>query len=377
MDGLNNIIIAGAGLAGLTSAIHLSKLGYHVTLIDKNEFPKHKVCGEYISNEVLPYLTWLGINPEELHPAHLSKISFSTGTGKVINSNLPLGGFGISRYALDQFLYKKALSQHCVFIQETVNEIDFNDDEFSVTLSNNQTLKAKIVIGAFGKRSNIDQQLHRKFIQKKSPWLAVKGHYKGIFSDDVVGLHNFKGGYCGVSKVENDTINICYLADFETFKRYKNINAYQQAVLYKNPLLRTIFENATPLFEKPLTISQISFDQKQCVENHVLMIGDTAGLIHPLCGNGMAMAIHSAKIASELISKYFNGEIKLREELEKQYVNTWNTNFKSRLRIGRFLGNLLQKQTLSEIMMRFVTLFPSLLPKIISRTHGKLITIPE
>ena len=377
METGKKVIIAGAGLAGLTSAIHLSRLGHQVTLIDKNEFPKHKVCGEYISNEVLPYLDWLGIDPESLHPAHISKIIFSTGTGKIINGNLPLGGFGVSRYSLDHFLYEKALSQNCKVLHETVTAIDFSDDEFSVSLSNNEVLKAAIVIGAFGKRSNIDQKLHRRFITKKSPWLAVKGHFKGNFSDDVVGLHNFKGGYCGVSKVENDTINICYLADFKTFKTYKNIDEYQKAVLYKNPILQSIFENATPLFEKPLTISQISFDRKPCVENHVLMIGDTAGLIHPLCGNGMAMAIHSAKIVSELVAKYCTGEIASRQTLEQEYEKEWNREFKSRLRIGRLLGNLLQKQNLSELMMRFVTLFPSVFPKIISRTHGKLITIPQ
>ncbi|HMI07896.1 MAG TPA: NAD(P)/FAD-dependent oxidoreductase [Flavobacterium sp.] len=373
----NKVIIAGGGLAGLTSAIHLSKLGHQVTLIDKSDFPKHKVCGEYISNEVLPYLDWLGVNPEALHPTHISKIVFSTGTGKIINGNLPMGGFGVSRYALDYFLYQKAVSQNCTFISETVNEINFGNDKFEVLLSNDEKLDADIVIGAFGKRSNIDQKLHRNFIQKKSPWLAVKGHFKGNFSDDMVGLHNFKGGYCGVSKVEDDTINICYLADFLTFKEYKNIDDYQKQVLYKNPQLKAIFENSEPVFEKPMTISQISFDRKECVENHVLMIGDTAGLIHPLCGNGMAMAIHSAKIVSELVSKYLTREITSRDNLEKAYSREWNSHFKSRLRIGRFLGNLLQKQNLSEVMMRFVALFPSLLPRIISQTHGKLITAPK
>lgn len=373
----NKVIIAGGGLAGLTSAIHLSKLGHQVTLIDKGDFPKHKVCGEYISNEVLPYLDWLDVNPETLHPTHISKIIFSTGTGKIINGNLPMGGFGVSRYALDYFLYQKAMAQKCTFISETVTGIHFENDRFEVLLSNDEKLDADIVIGAFGKRSNIDQKLHRNFIQKKSPWLAVKGHFKGDFSDDMVGLHNFKGGYCGVSKVEDDTINICYLADFLTFKKYRNTDDYQKQVLYKNPQLKAIFENSEAVFEKPMTISQISFDRKECVENHVLMIGDTAGLIHPLCGNGMAMAIHSAKIASELVSKYLTHEITSRDNLEKTYSREWNSHFKSRLRIGRFLGKLLQQQNLSEVMMRFVALFPSLLPRIISQTHGKLITVPK
>jgi flavin-dependent dehydrogenase len=369
------IIIIGGGLAGLTAAIHLSKLGLQVIVIEKNEYPKHKVCGEYISNEVLPYLNWLGLNILDLKPTNINKLEFSTTTGKTIKSTLPLGGFGISRYVLDNYLYQKALANGCEIIQDTVDAIDFDNDQFNVTTSNNTVLKSKIVIGAFGKRSNIDLKISRNFIQKKSPWLAVKAHYVADFPDDLVGLHNFKGGYCGVSKVENNVVNICYLADYKTFKKFKNITEYQNTVLAQNPHLRAIFEKSVLLFEKPLTISQISFDKKKAVENHILMIGDTAGLIHPLCGNGMAMAIHSAKIVSELIEKYYNNEINSRIELEEKYIQEWEFNFRKRVRMGQFLSILLQKQKLSRILLQVLVLFPFLLPIIIRKTHGKTILI--
>jgi len=377
MEQSNQIIIIGGGLSGLTAAIHLSKNGFGVTIIDKNSYPRHKVCGEYISNEVLSYLNWLDIYPETLNPTQIKNLNFSTKSGKTITANLPMGGFGISRFAFDSHLFNKITNENCIFIQETVTEIEFSDDIFTVTLSNHQTLKSKIVIGAFGKRSNVDQKMHRDFILKKSPWLAVKSHYAGVFSNDTVGLHNFKGGYCGVSKVENDTINICYLADFKTFKKYKNIDEYQQKVVFQNPILKEIFEKSTPVFDKPLTISQISFDQKKCVENHILMIGDSAGLIHPLCGNGMAMAIHSAKIASELVSDYMTNKIPSRKLLEKKYTENWNKQFSKRLRIGRFLGKLLQQQSLSEMLIRMFVWFPALLGLIIKQTHGKLLTVQK
>lgn len=376
MEASKTVIIAGGGLAGLTSAIHLSKAGIAVTLVDKSDFPKHKVCGEYISNEVLPYLNWLGIDPESLRPAHISKIIFSTGSGKKLEGDLPLGGFGISRFALDYHMYQTALEYGCEIIHENITEVRFDNDQFSVRLSDDRQLQSKILIGAFGKRSNIDQKMQRRFFLRKSPWLAVKGHFKGNFSDDIVGLHNFRGGYCGVSKVENDEINICYLADFETFRKFRNIDEYQKEVLYKNPELKSIFENATPLFAKPMTISQISFDKKKCVENHVLMVGDTAGLIHPLCGNGMAMAIHSAKMASELVVEYCHGK-RTRQQLESAYEKQWRRQFSFRLAMGRLLGRLLQQQKLSEWAMQIVAFFPSLLPRIISQTHGKPLTVPQ
>jgi flavin-dependent dehydrogenase len=369
------IIIIGGGLAGLTSAIHLSKIGLNVTVLEKNVFPKHKVCGEYVSNEVLPYLKWLDVDVSELKPTNISKIIFSTTSGKIVRGKLPMGGFGISRYALDEFLYKKAMANGCTFIHESADNISFENNKFTVSASGDLTLTADFVIGAYGKRSNIDQKLHRDFISHQSPWLAVKAHYEGEFPEDTVGLHNFKGGYCGISKVENDKINVCYLADYKTFKNYKNIEDYQKEVVSKNPNLRKIFENAKSVFEKPLTISQVSFEKKQAVENHILMIGDSVGMIHPLCGNGMAMAIHSAKIVSELLGEFFSGKIKSRAAIEQKYIETWNANFSNRLSVGRFLAKILGKTNLSENLMRLLTVFPSLLPKIITKTHGKALVL--
>lgn len=374
---MNNfeIIIIGGGLAGLTAGIHLSKKGIPVTIIEKNEFPKHKVCGEYISNEVLPYLDWLDLKIADLKPTHIDELQFSLANGTLIKTKLPLGGFGISRYELDFYLYKKALSNGCNILKEDVEEIVFENEKFIVTTSIGTILTSKFVIGAFGKRSSIDVKLNRKFIQQKSPWLAVKAHYSGEFPNNLVGLHNFEGGYCGVSKVENERINICYLTKYNSFKEYKNINDFQNLVVQQNPHLQRIFENSKLLFDKPLTISQISFTSKKAVKNHILMIGDTAGLIHPLCGNGMAMAIHSAKIVSELIICYFNKDIKTRLELEKKYQEKWNFNFYWRLKTGSLLAKVLLNQKLSENFLKLVGVFPFLLKMIIKKTHGKPIII--
>jgi flavin-dependent dehydrogenase len=371
MKNNKEVLILGGGLAGLTAAIHLSKLGLRVTVIEKNNYPKHKVCGEYISNEVLPYFQWLGIDIAKLNATSITKLQFSTQNGTTITTELPLGGFGISRYALDFYLYNIALSNGCVFIQETVENVIFDNDEFTITTSIGTLFKSKIALGAFGKRSNIDIKLNRNFIRKKSHWLAVKAHYNGDYFNSLVGLHNFKGGYCGVSKVENNAINICYITNYETYKLYKNNEEFQNRVLCENPHLNKLFENCTLIFEKPLTIGQISFDKKEAVENHILMIGDTAGLIHPLSGNGMAIAVHSAKIASELVINYYDCKIASRASLEEQYIKKWNFHFKKRLRTGRFIANILQQPRTALILMRILVQFPFLLTIIIKQTHGK------
>lgn len=369
-----DVLIIGGGLAGLTAGIHLSQKKLKVVLVEKSSFPRHKVCGEYISNEILPYLKWLGVNVLELQPTNISKFKFTTQKGKTAEAKLPLGGFGISRYALDEFLYQKALANNCFVLKENVTNVSFTDDIFNITTSE-QIITAKIVLGAFGKRSNIDQILDRNFFHKKSPWLAVKAHYSGNFDDTLVALHNFDGGYCGVSKVESNVINICYITDYATFKKYKNIEEYQQNILYKNQHLKFIFENSTLLFEKPLTISQISFNEKKAVENHVIMIGDTAGLIHPLCGNGMAMAMHSAKIASEILLKYFSDKEMNRDLLEKKYTNEWKKHFGKRIVMGRILARILTYKSITTLFVALIASFPGLFRTIIKQTHGKPIII--
>ena len=366
-----DVIIVGGGLAGLTSAIHLSSRKKRVLLIEKNEYPKHKVCGEYISNEVLPYLNSLGINPINEGAKQITKVHISTTKSNLIKGELPLGGFGMSRYFLDNLLVKKARLNGVQILKDTVDSIHFKKDSFTITTKSSGVFQSKITIGAFGKRSSLDQKMKRKFIQKKSPYLAVKIHVKGVFPENLVALHNFKGGYCGVSKVEDNAINVCYISEYRSFKKHKNITDFQEQVVFKNEHLRKIFKESTPVFEKPLTISQVSFQTKNPVEDHIIMCGDTAGMIHPLCGNGMGMAISSARLASVRILQFLNGEIKTREGLEKQYLRDWNKEFKIRLKTGHFIAWLFRNQTISQIAYSILKRIPSLLPKMIKFTHGK------
>lgn len=366
----DKIIIIGGGLAGLTAAIHLLKEKKSVLIFEKNHYPKHKVCGEFISNEVLSYFETLNLDMHSLKPTSITKTSISANNGQSIEANLPLGGFGISRFTLDHYLYQQAKALGAQFIHEQVITVDYEKDSFRVTTANNETFHAKIVLGAYGKRSNLDFNLNRKFIKQKSPWLGVKAHYQLDFPNDLVELHSFDGGYCGVSKVENDVVNICYLVKFDVFRKFKNINDFQEHIMFQNPKLKDIFSKATLLFDKPLTISQISFESKNQIENHILMLGDTAGVIHPLCGNGMAMAIRSAKIASESSLSFLNGKMN-RFQMEKNYAKTWRAHFKKRLLVGKLLSKVLLNKTLSQQMLKFLMRFPKLLPLIIKNTHGK------
>lgn len=366
-----SVCIIGGGLAGLVSAIHLAQHQIEVVLIEKYTYPRHKVCGEYVSNEVLPYLKTLGIDVFKNGAKRITNLNLSHQNGKTLQQNLPLGGFGISRYALDKLLAEKAIQDNVKLIHDEVFSLKLEKNIFNIKAKEHH-IQADFVISAHGKRSGLDKTLNREFINQKTPWIGIKAHYKTKnFDESLVELHNFQGGYCGLSMVENGHINLCYLVHQDAFKNYKSIEKFNQNGLTQNPYLKNFLQQSEPVFENHLSISQISFQNKPSVSNHVLYAGDAAGLIHPLCGNGMAMAIHSAKLVSEELVKYFENIHQNRISVEKAYKHQWQVNFKKRLFFGKVIQQILLKPDLSSKLINLLSGSPFLLKQLIKQTHGK------
>ncbi len=369
-----DVIIIGGGLAGLTSAIHLAGEGYKLLLIERYPYPHHKVCGEYVSNEVVPYLKSLGVTLPKV--AAIDTLQLSTKHGKLLQTKLPLGGFGISRYTFDNALYKRALSLGVSVKFETVKNVTYLNDSFAIDTENENSYSAKVAIGAYGKRSGLDKQLNRNFIYKNAPWIGVKAHYAfPEFPENLVALHNFEGGYGGLSKTESGAVNFCYLTSYKSFQTVKSIEKFNSNIVARNKFLNHFLRHAKPLFDQPMSIAQVSFESKQTIKDHILMCGDTAGLIHPLCGNGMAMAIHSAKLASERIDNFFKESGYNRSKMESDYSKKWKSTFRRRLQTGRALQAILLSARASDILMGTITKSPGLIRSLIKRTHGKPIAL--
>jgi flavin-dependent dehydrogenase len=368
------VAVIGGGLAGLSVSILLSKAGYKTILFEKEKYPFHKVCGEYISLESWNFIEKLGLNLSQLHLPIIQKLIVSSPDGNFIKSNLDLGGFGISRYFLDNKLKEIAIENGVIVCGETkVNEVTFGEEEFTVKY-NSEEINASIVAGSFGKRSNLDIKWKRDFIKRKNNklnnYIGVKYHIKTNFPGDTIALHNFKNGYCGISKVEDDQYCLCYLTTAQNLKDNRNsIKEMEQNVLYKNPFLKKIFSEAEFLLKEPVTISQISFDKKSQIENHVLMLGDAAGMITPLCGNGMSIAFHSAKIAFENAHLFLSRKIG-REEMEIKYADEWQKQFGNRLRNGRLIQRFFGKEKFTNLFIKSIKPFPFMIHKIIKATHG-------
>jgi len=379
--GLNNnsdnceVGIIGGGLAGLSLSILLARNGHKVILFEKEKYPFHKVCGEYISLESWNFIESLGLNLSKLNLPIIKKLLVSSPNGNAIYANLDLGGFGISRFFIDNELKKIAIANGVHLKEKTkVNDIVFKDNLFTIRYNTGE-INCLVVTGSFGKRSNLDAKWARDFIRKKqnklNNYIGVKYHIKNSWPPDTIALHNFKNGYCGISKIEQDKYCLCYLTTAQNLKENgSSITEMERNVLYKNPFLKEIFSTSEFLFTEPVTISQISFDKKNQVENHILMAGDAAGMITPLCGNGMSMALHSSKIGFECINSFLEKNI-TRQEMENQYENHWSFHFKKRLKAGRVIQKLFGKEITTNIIINVLKYLPFAVNKMIKATHGK------
>lgn len=370
------LAIIGGGLAGLCLAIQAANEGFQTLLIEKESYPFHKVCGEYISKESLPFLKSLGLPISDWELPHIHQLEISAPKGRLHTFPLGLGGIGVSRYFLDHQLYQLAIQKGVtVFTKTKVQNLSFQGSHFEIETDQNK-FRAIIAAGSFGKKSNLDIRLNRQFSKNKpSNWnnfIGVKYHIQYPHPEDLIALHNFKNGYCGISRIEAGKSCLCYMTTAANLQENGNsIESLEASILCKNPNLKIIFNQAKFLYDKPLTISQISFQQKKRVENHLLFIGDAAGMIPPLCGNGMSMAMHGSKLAFENIQHYFQTH-KNRDVLESSYEQQWNKQFALRLNTGKMVQRFFGNEVLTAAFLNTMSQFPIISERVIAATHGSI-----
>ncbi len=305
----------------------------------------------------------------------IRNLLLSAPNGQSLTHELPLGGFGISRYKIDAALALLARSSGVHLYESTrVIDISFEKQIFTVHTSAGM-FQARVACGTFGKRSNLDIRWKRGFTRKRSGRLnnliAVKYHVRGDFPADQIGLHHFRNGYCGISKIEDDRYCLCYMTTAENLQSSGNsIPNLETTILRKNPYLEEVFSSSVKLFEQPVTISQISFERKTQVENHILLIGDAAGMAPPLSGNGMSMALHGSQIAFECIRSFLSNET-ARYEMEQEYTDRWNRQFGRRLWMGRVLQRWFTSERRTNLLLYSLKPFPKLVSFLIRQTHGQ------
>lgn len=369
-----DVSIIGGGLAGLSLSILMANQGYKVILFEKEKYPFHKVCGEYISMESWGFLERLGVNLEEKNLPKINSLTVTALSGKRFTADISPGGFGISRYLLDNELFILAKNSGVqVFEKTKVEGVDPENGGYTI-ISSAGKFRSKICVGSFGKRSNLDIKWGRDFVKTKpsklNNYVGIKYHIETDIDEGSISLHNFRGGYCGISKVEGNKYTLCYLTTAQNLKNSTSIEHMEQSILCENAALKKIFTSCKKDEGFPLTISQISFDKKNQIDHDVIMIGDAAGMITPLCGNGMSMALHSSKILAELINEHLNGKIGF-DVMCQLYTKRWKAIFGRRVKTGRTVQRFLGRTTITSAFISILNLFPILSKALIKSTHGK------
>ncbi|NJM48746.1 MAG: NAD(P)/FAD-dependent oxidoreductase [Alkalinema sp. RU_4_3] len=365
------VIVVGAGLAGSSAAIQLAQEGLSVLLLEQQRYPAHKLCGEFLSVEVIANFVRLGVTEAiaAAHPHQIRNSLLTTCSGARFEHPLPGVALGLSRYQLDLLLFERAIAAGAICYDGTTvkgMEGDFAQG-FSVVTSRGE-FRSRMVLAAHGKRSTLDQKLNRRFVRKKSPWVAFKAHCEGLVLPGMIELHSFPGGYCGLSMIETGQVNLCWIGH-ERVLQHSDRNLPD--ALYENPALR---DRLKPLRIVPTVrhrLGQISFAMKGNFEGDICAIGDTAGMITPLCGDGMAMALRSAELAVPLAIDYLSGGSA--RAFKRQYAQDWRREFRSRLQLGRLVHAGFVRPGVAEVCVGVCGRMPEVGNWLIRNTRGEAV----
>ncbi len=369
--------IIGGGPAGCSAAITLAQRGAKVVLFEAKTYPHHKVCGEFLSPECTIVLDQLGMRlPPGTVPIQTVSISAPDGTNW--ESRLPGTAWSISRRAFDAALAEHARSLG-VDVREatTVSAIDGAlQTGFHLqtrTTSRGEQVRARAVIAAHGKRGALDRVLKRRFLDRPQPFIALKAHFRGLRLPGRIELHTFPGGYCGISEIEDGSVNVCLLTHETIFSRHTTVEAFINWMQSANPRLRRWLSHAEPVGDRWLSIAQVPFSRKESVVGDILMAGDSAGLIVPLAGDGIAMALQSGGVAALHTATFLAGAY-TPAELRERYTEDWRGAFDARLRLGRALQTIMLRPRLLALGLRLMTAAPPIADYLVRHTRDTRLT---
>jgi flavin-dependent dehydrogenase len=355
----SHILIVGGGLAGLSLAILLAQKDYKVHLWEKGAYPRHKVCGEYISTESIPFLEHLGIGEEVRQWPSIKQLVLTTEHGYSGTCTLDTGGVGVSRYHLDYLLVQKAQSLGVEVVKnKSCKNIRWDDGVQQYWVKPNKGAEElfKLVIGAFGRNNGL-----LPLANQNRKYLGVKYHIADGPDWNTIEMHHFKGGYCGVSAVENNHFCLCYIVDSEQLQPLKgDISALERKVLSSNPFLKERLQ-AARLFQGVRT-AHIVFGTPDLRAISYPVTGDALGFIPPITGNGMSLAFRSAAYLLPICEAYLNGNI-TRLELIHQQRHYAQQYLQKRRRRGVFLHNLITNRNplLQRTILKGLTQFPAMM----------------
>ena len=342
------VAVIGAGAAGCAAALVLGRAGVRATLVERGAARRDRFCGEFISGEATALLAELGVlkSVEALGPTPIARVRMLSRHGRQFE--LPLGarGWGLSRRALDGALLDEALSRGVRLIEHSGVEALSGDVRQGYGLrlggaASGTEIRCRAVIGAHGKASQVDRLLGRPFVRQTSRYIGVKCRFEGVDREDRVELYLFPGGYCGVAGIERGQTNVCLLARRAVLAACGGRPmAVIEAVARHNNAFREWFPRARPIDETLMSIGQVPFGPKRRFERGVFMAGDSAGVLPPFLGVGVAAALGSGLRCGETVAAWLSGDLDA-DQAAARYDAWWRSHFSKTAHWGGWASELL------------------------------------
>ena len=329
-----DVAIIGAGPAGSAAAISLTGRGYSVALIDKERFPREKLCGDFINPSNWPMLEQLGVTRQLFMQDHeiVTAFRISADSGAVAEAALPsidgapVYGLGLRRFFFDQILLQKAQEQGVTaWTGCRIKTLQRQADGWRVGYGLGESLEeltSRVLIGADGRNSWV---AHHLAMASGPPRGGGRIGFQLRFKSsqvlrDRVEIHLFPGGYAGVLGLGDGTITLCLAADPRRFGERVGgrvgIDALIESHLPQNPHLKEILRLSEPVGTARSTYP-VYFPPRRSVGDGVLLIGDAARVNEPVSGEGIFFAMRSAAIAAAVIDQAFGrGNFSVRELFE-------------------------------------------------------------
>lgn len=370
-----DVIVIGGGLAGCSAAGQLARRGHDVLLLEKETYPRHKLCGEFLSPEAQSSFERLGIlesvTDAGARPIEHARLTGPNGT--TVEQSLPDTALGLSRYRLDHLLFRRACTLGADGRTNTkVTEVEGTLDEGFAVHAGSEVFEGRLVLGAYGRRGVPDRTLNRSFLDHNSPYVAFKAHYAGDTSniDGTIEIHTAEGGYCGLGPVEEDRVNACWIGHTDALTDAGGTPAAMlEQSLCQNPALADRMTGLTRVSDRFEAVSQVPLMAKEQFVDDVCMVGDAAGMIAPLCGDGMAMALAAADLVVPPAANVLNGTHSA-TAFKRAYRTRWSNRFKRRLQLGRWVHRAAFHPTATRALLTTCRTLPFLTRWLIRSTRG-------
>lgn len=370
-----DVAVVGAGLGGATAAIALAQRGTSVALLESSAMPRHKVCGEFLSPEIRAIFTRLKLS-EEIENSQAERI-YNTrivSEQRVLETPLPSVALALSRFRLDEILWNRAVTSGALcFDQTRVRDIEFDEQHGFVLNTRNESWCARYVVIAAGRNARVAQNsVAQNGAPKNTDSRALYVGFKTHFTDakiekGVVELHPFRGGYCGLVRIENGLTNACLLARYDVVAQ-RSPEEFWDCLLQECPALRKRMCGAKRVLEW-LATGNVSFGGVKPTSRGVLHCGDAAGFIHPLTGDGMAMAARSGELAAATIGAGLRADLP-QQDVAPLYERAWRREFTSRLKWGARLQPILTSPRGLRFSLELLNRAPQLARRAVALTRG-------